>query len=451
MKFIVLVCLLSFCSFLDATPVNMTSEPNVFMKRISQTSWEQSNDIQFDSDVTLDTLEMIRKADYPAEAYVTITEDGYILTLHRIPGGNGSLPVLLQHGLLCTSADWLFLGKDKALAYLLADQGYDVWLSNYRGNTYSRKHISLSPSELKFWNFSFHEMGIYDLPAMITFITNMTSQPLHTYIGHSMGTTGFYIMASERPEIAQMVQKMISLSPVAFTNHMESKIKYLIPLWTELKMIIRYFFHDEFLPQSDILKFLSKYLCEQNLEENICVDIIFLICGYDREQFNYTLLPVILNHDLAGTSSKTLMHYVQIYQSGKFRQYDYGREKNQLIYNSAEPPDYNLSNITVPIALLYGRGDLIVNIVTLQPIILSDFLDGTSAKAMEHYAQGIQSGKFRKYDYGRARNQLIYNSAEPPDYNLANITVPSALFYGSGDLLVNIVVIRSRDLFVLVV
>jgi len=51
-----------------------------------------------------------------------------------------------------------------------------------------------------------------------------------------MGTTGFYIMASERPEIAQMVQKMISLSPVAFTNHMESKIKYLASLWREFKV-----------------------------------------------------------------------------------------------------------------------------------------------------------------------------------------------------------------------
>ncbi|XP_029673104.1 lipase 3-like [Formica exsecta] len=180
--------------------------------------------------------EMIRSAGYPAEAHVIMTEDGYLLTLHRIPGGNNSLPVLLQHGLLSNSAQWIILGKDKAFPYLLADQGYDVWLGNFRGNIYSKAHISLSPSDSTFWDFSFNEMGIYDLPAMIKFITNMKSQPLHTYIGHSMGTTTFYIMASERPEIAQMVQMMISLAPAVFVNHMQSPIQYLVPFRRELKV-----------------------------------------------------------------------------------------------------------------------------------------------------------------------------------------------------------------------
>jgi len=69
-------------------------------------------------------------------------------------------------------------------------------------------------------------MGIYDLPAMISYITNITSHPLHTYIGHSMGTTSFYIMAVEHPEIARMVQMMISLAPAVFMNHMKSPIRY---------------------------------------------------------------------------------------------------------------------------------------------------------------------------------------------------------------------------------
>jgi len=83
---------------------------------------------------------------------------------------------------------------------------------------------------------SFNELGIYDLPAMITFITNMRSQPLHTYIGHSMGTTTFYVMASERPEIARMVQMMISLAPTAFVSHMQSPIRFLVPFWKGLKV-----------------------------------------------------------------------------------------------------------------------------------------------------------------------------------------------------------------------
>ena len=58
---------------------------------------------------------MIKRAGYSAEAHIVTTKDGYLLTLHRIPGSNGSPPVLLQHGFLSSSADWVVLGKGKAL------------------------------------------------------------------------------------------------------------------------------------------------------------------------------------------------------------------------------------------------------------------------------------------------------------------------------------------------
>ncbi|XP_070157111.1 lipase 3-like [Polyergus mexicanus] len=361
MRLIAVTCLLSLCSSLGAESA-VTLEPSAFAKNIS---WFSLN-----PDVVLNTPEIIKRAGYPAEAYVVTTEDGYLLTLHRIPGGKGSLPVLLQHAFLCTSADWVILGKGKALAYLLADQGYDVWLGNFRGNTYSRAHISLSPFESKFWDFSFNEIGIYDLPAMITFITNMTLQPLHTYIGHSMGTTSFYVMASKRPEIAQMVKMMISLAPAAFVkSNIKSPITYISLFWREIKLVTQLFSYDKLLSQSNLLRFLSKYDCNQNLvQQKFCARFIFLICGDDPEQFDYALLPVILSHDPAGSSTKTFLHYLQAFQTNKFRQYDYGRKRNLLMYNSTEPPDYDLTNITVPIALFYGANDWLVNISEVQKL-----------------------------------------------------------------------------------
>ncbi|EFN64187.1 Lipase 3 [Camponotus floridanus] len=172
---------------------------------------------------------MIRKAGYPVEAHVIKTEDGYLLTLHRIPGGNDSLPVLLLHGLTASSSKWLIPGKDKAFPYLLADQEYDVWLGNFRYYQLEDTYFPISVEsdilgfQIKFFN-SFDEIDIYDVSAMVTFITNLRSQPLHTCIGHSMGTTCFYIMASERPEIARMVKMMINFGPVVFLNHIQSPI-----------------------------------------------------------------------------------------------------------------------------------------------------------------------------------------------------------------------------------
>lgn len=47
-----------------------------------------------------------------------LTEDGYLLTLNRIPGPKNAPPVLLHHGFSSTSMDWLASGKNKALGAL---------------------------------------------------------------------------------------------------------------------------------------------------------------------------------------------------------------------------------------------------------------------------------------------------------------------------------------------
>lgn len=81
-------------------------------------------------------------------------------------------------------------------------------------------------------------MGIYDLPAMISYITNVKKQILHTYVGHSMGTTAFYVMAIENPQITRTVQAMISLAPVAFIEHLKSPIRFLAPFANEYEVKI---------------------------------------------------------------------------------------------------------------------------------------------------------------------------------------------------------------------
>lgn len=151
------------------------------------------------------------------------------------------------------------------------------------------------------------------------------------------------------------------------------------------------------------MKILANGCRVKLFQKKICANVLFLICGFDEEQFDYVsvsrearyysyiifynnfnnailrreftrrhvfprsnflikflsqkLLPEILHYVPAGTSTKTVIHYNQEMVSGKFRQYDYGSKKNRVIYNATEPPEYNLFNITVPIALFYADND----------------------------------------------------------------------------------------------
>jgi hypothetical protein len=65
--------------------------------------------------------DMIVDAGYPVEILSMTTEDGYILQLHRIPYGiapgagpneGSKIPVIIQHGLLCSSACWVISAGD---------------------------------------------------------------------------------------------------------------------------------------------------------------------------------------------------------------------------------------------------------------------------------------------------------------------------------------------------
>ena len=63
--------------------------------------------------------------------------------------------------------------------------GFDVWLGNSRGSTFSRQHAFLSVASPAFWAFSFDEMARYDLPAMLAHIRAVTGVARVEYVGHS--------------------------------------------------------------------------------------------------------------------------------------------------------------------------------------------------------------------------------------------------------------------------
>ncbi|KAK7080101.1 hypothetical protein SK128_020556 [Halocaridina rubra] len=334
------------------------------------TKFDLNQKLSANPDIYLDVPALIAKYGYPFEIHHVTTDDGYILTLHRIPHGrepsnpaNGNdvtppSPVFMQHGLLSSSACWILAPREKAPAYIMADAGYDVWLGNARGNLYSRNHTHLNPDSKEFWQFSWDEMAEHDLPAVIDYVLNVTKHSQLYYIGHSMGTTIFFAGMSSHPEYNEKVKAMFGLGPVATTAHIRSPIRYLAPFTDDIHVLFNLLGEYEFLPHNPRYIKYTEYICTHfQFEEYMCLSALFFLTGFDAQQFNLTWLPVILSHGAEGTSTMTVVHFAQQVNSASFQHYDYGKEENLKRYHQNTPPPYYLNRVTAPVNLFWANND----------------------------------------------------------------------------------------------
>lgn len=104
-------------------------------------------------------------------------------------------------------------------AFQLAGNGYDVWIGNARGTEFSKNHQTLDSNSTKFWDFSFHEIAIYDLPAMIDKILTETNQQHLHYIGNSQGATIIIALLSFKPEYNKKILTLHLMTPVVFLRN----------------------------------------------------------------------------------------------------------------------------------------------------------------------------------------------------------------------------------------
>ena len=115
------------------------------------------------------------KSPFSWESHEVRTEDGWILTVFRITGievpeGDKRAPLLIWHGMGMAGiglADW---------SSHFSSLGYDVWLGTSRGAWYSNSHIKDYgvdggwESLKERWDFSWAEIGLYDVPAVLELI-----------------------------------------------------------------------------------------------------------------------------------------------------------------------------------------------------------------------------------------------------------------------------------------
>ncbi|NXM24437.1 LIPM Lipase, partial [Oxyruncus cristatus] len=322
--------------------------------------------------------EIIRYHGYPYEEHEVVTDDGYYLTAQRIPHGRGNpesmsisheaeaqsssmfcpppkAVVLLQHGLVLEGSNWVTNLPNSSLGFILADAGYDVWIGNSRGNSWSRKHREFEFHHEEYSAYSFHEMAMYDLPATINYILQKTGQEQLYYVAYSQGTTTGFITFSSIPELDRKIKMFFALAPITVNSNMKSPVVKVFDLPEVLvKLILG---HTVVFDKGHILKQVISGVCIYPIFRSVCSLVLYLPGGF-TSSLDVSRMDVYLSRYPDSTSLKNMLHWRQLYQTGEFKYYDYGSD-NMLHYNQTTPPFYELENMKAPLAAWFGGKDWI--------------------------------------------------------------------------------------------
>jgi len=153
--------------------------------------------------------------------------DGVTCNLKHLLNENISKgPVLLVHG-AGVRANIFNPPTDQNLITQLANEGYDVWLENWRGS------IDLKPNP---WDLD--QVALNDHPAAVKKVVEITGHNEIKAIIHCQGSTSFMISAvlGLVPEVKTIISNAVSLHPVV-SPYSIVKINYYLPF---VKLIYKY-------------------------------------------------------------------------------------------------------------------------------------------------------------------------------------------------------------------
>ncbi|KAJ3640680.1 hypothetical protein Zmor_027226 [Zophobas morio] len=366
-----------------------------------------SSDCYYNPDLDDDILGIIQRHVGVHETHQVQTDDGYLLTLFRIPRQNPKGVIFFQHS-LCTDARIWVSQYNESIAFFFWRAGYDVWLGNTRGNYFCKKHVSLNPTEAAFWNFTFHEIGYYDNHASIEYVKRQIGGSKITYVGYSMGGASGMVYASTRDKDAvDSVKLMVVMSSSTQLGlDCAGFLKYTLFIPYNLQGIVSFADPLFVLNRQDVWYVkIARFLATHFSCKKCMLLISHLFTGFSQDDLVPDLINMFIRVHGSEIPLKIVYHYYQTYISdGLFRRYDHGEARNLEIYGTKEPTSYPLENIKVPVHIVHGAND------NIDCPTANEKLYNTLSKNSTVYGKLMVEG-FNHFDflYGRYRNEKVYS------------------------------------------
>ncbi|XP_018457806.1 uncharacterized protein LOC108828569 isoform X2 [Raphanus sativus] len=331
--------------------------------------------------------DVITELGYPYEAIRVVTSDGYGLLLERIPRRDARKAVYLQHGILDSSMGWVSNGVVGSPAFAAYDQGYDVFLGNFRGLV-SRDHVNKNISSKEYWRYSINEHGTEDIPAMIEKIHEIKTSELKLSqpniineeeeeeepyklcaVCHSLGGAAIlmYVITRRIKEKPHRLSRLILLSPAGFhedSNLGFTLVEYVFLLLSPVlsRVVPAFYIPTRFFRM--LLNKLARDFHNYPALGGLVQTLMSYVVGGDSSNWVGVLgLPHYNMNDMPAVSFRVAQHLAQIKHTGKFRMFDYGsRRGNVEVYGSPEPLDLGecYEFIDVPVDLVAGKKDKVI-------------------------------------------------------------------------------------------
>eukprot|EP00698_Gefionella_okellyi_P010070 TRINITY_DN2592_c0_g1_i1.p1 TRINITY_DN2592_c0_g1~~TRINITY_DN2592_c0_g1_i1.p1 ORF type:complete len:707 (-),score=130.69 TRINITY_DN2592_c0_g1_i1:55-2175(-) len=345
-------------------------------------------------------LDLVTGAGYPYELHTCTTEDGYVLTLDRIPRHDATHAVLFVHGVLDCAFAWIGSGTLHALAYRAHDAGCDVWLANFRG-TRACQHLKQEVPMREYWNFNINHHGLSDLPAIIAKLRSVKSSELSevncfpagddrptnrfprtarlqpreeeqtlSVVAHSMGgaATLMYLMTCGMKKIPHYVNKAVLLSPAGVHVKVPRFIKIFgLPAYL-ISCVVSRWVHAVRFP-SEVFRVLIQKLMQDVRNNPSIRDLLSVVVsgtllgsGTNAQDFAMARLPNLTYNIFAGTSLGVGQHIFQWWWKKRFAAFDYGSKGNMQAYGQKQPIDFSqhYDKIDIPVHFVYGLNDRLI-------------------------------------------------------------------------------------------
>ncbi|KAH9395415.1 hypothetical protein TYRP_020733 [Tyrophagus putrescentiae] len=323
-------------------------------------------------------------------------------------------PIIVQHGLVSSSSNFFITSKELTSGEskygdnfgfsLLLTGRYDVWVPNLRGNGVSMKHTTYSTWNPKFWKFSFQQMAQFDMPAVIDYIREETGCQQMGYVGHSQGCAVMFALLCDRPEYGALIRPFISWAPAVFLQNMRSSMTVMsraLPLFHRLG--------GQFAPTHHIANWIGGTACRTKRTKVLVTKELEKING-PTDQMNPDRLPVYFHFWPMPSSMWQLVHFGQLYQTGKFVKFDYGSASlNRLHYDGAEtPPEYDFDRIPddMHIIIMNGNSDYLVTPENVEHLV--DLLK-PKLKNLQHIKVDAEQFNHNDFLFGKDAGVLVYD------------------------------------------